>query len=354
MHRAFSVAMTAALALLVAGPLGAPLASAQSDSIDAWIEVATNRPGVGCAVDVSAEVHSGGAGLSGADVSVVVSDDDSGEVISSDTSTANESGIAWLVIDTSGAAAGAKTWMSVSVNGAYVGGQTIWVTADGSCSGSSTILDLSGEVPSISGNTAAPDEADSGATDESSSDSGGQVMIPGAFTYQQERGLSCEYASLAIATGMLGDWVSEYEFEAAIPLSDNPHWGYRGDITGSWGNTTNYGIYPEALVPALQQYGFQGDVFYGGRGDLTAQIDLGRPTLVWIGMQGDSGSFYDYTADGTRFQLTPYMHVMVAYGYDDWGIYLSDPGTGVLRSYDWGTFEWMWDTMDGMSLAVHW
>ncbi len=49
--------------------------------------------------------------------------------------------------------------------------------------------------------------------------------------------LSCEYASLAIATGMLGDWVSEYDFEAVVPLSDNPHWGYRGDITGSWGNS---------------------------------------------------------------------------------------------------------------------
>jgi hypothetical protein len=46
------------------------------------------------------------------------------------------------------------------------------------------------------------------------------------------------------------------------------------------------------------------------------------------------------------------MHVMVAYGYDDGGIYLSDPGSGRFRYYDWGTFRWMWDVMDGMSLAV--
>jgi uncharacterized protein YvpB len=179
-------------------------------------------------------------------------------------------------------------------------------------------------------------------------------VIPGAIAYQQERHLSCEYSALAIATGMLGDWVSEYDFEAVVPLNDNPHWGYRGHIDGTWGNTGDYGVYADPLVPALQQFGFQGDVFYGDRSDLRSQIDLGRPTLVWIGARGASGTYDEYTADGTRFQLTPYMHVVVIYGYDDAGVYVSDPGNGSLTWWDWSSFDAMWSVMDGMALAVHW
>lgn len=349
MRHALPITVMIALAAMVAGSFGAPFASAQSASIDAWAEVATQRPGVGCAVEVSVEVRSGGAGLAGAEASVVVSDDASGATVSSDSVTLDGAGIGYLTIDTSGAAAGAKTWMNVLVNGAYVGGMTIWVTGDGACSGAPALLDLSGDVPVVSGSSAS---ADTGVS--APADGGSSVVIPGAIAYQQQRGLSCEYASLAIATGMLGDWVSEYDFESVIPLSANPHWGYRGNISGAWGGTTDYGIYNEPLVSALNQFGFQGDAFYGGRGDLIAQLDLGRPVVAWIGVRGDAGSFYESTADGSRYQLTPYMHVVVVYGYDNGGVYISDPGNGSLYWMDWGTFEWMWGVMDGMALSVYW
>ncbi len=65
-------------------------------------------------------------------------------------------------------------------------------------------------------------------------------------------------------------------------------------------------------------------------------------------------AFYDWTSDGTRYQLTPYMHVVVIYGYDDWGVYVSDPGNGALDYWDWAAFEGMWGVMDGMALSVHW
>jgi predicted double-glycine peptidase len=46
------------------------------------------------------------------------------------------------------------------------------------------------------------------------------------------------------------------------------------------------------------------------------------------------------------------MHVMVAFGYDDGGVYLSDPGAGEYKYYTWGDFRWMWNVMDGMALGV--
>ncbi len=147
--------------------------------------------------------------------------------------------------------------------------------------------------------------------------------------------------------------VSEYEFDNRVGTSANPHWGYRGDINGWWGNTTDYGVYAEPLVGPLADFGFNGEVFYG-LGDpesLKARIDQGRPTLVWIALWGDL-SEVDYTDDGTRFTMTAGVHVVVAYGYDAGGVYVSDPAVGAKRYYDWGTFSTMWSVLDGMALAV--
>ncbi len=185
---------------------------------------------------------------------------------------------------------------------------------------------------------------------EESSGYGTSLWVP---TYVQQRNLSCEYASLTIATGAFGAAVSEWDFDARVGWSDNPHWGFRGNIHGWWGNTYDYGVYAEALAAALPDFGFYGEPFYG-EGDaaaLTTRLDWGMPTLVWLGFWGDT-SYYDWTEDGTPYKLAAGEHVVVAYGYDEWGVYVSDPAIGAYSYYDWGTFLWMWSVLDGMSLAV--
>ena len=172
-------------------------------------------------------------------------------------------------------------------------------------------------------------------------------------TYVQQRNLSCEYASLSIATGAWGNWVSEWEFDERVGWSENPHWGYRGDINGWWGNTTDYGVYAEPLVAPLAEFGFYGEVFYGGgdAGALTARLDDGAPVVVWLGLWGDQG-YVEYAGDGTPYKLTAGMHVVVANGYDEGGVHVSDPATGSYNYYGWGDFMWMWNVLDGMGLAV--
>lgn len=172
-------------------------------------------------------------------------------------------------------------------------------------------------------------------------------------TYVQQRNLSCEYASAVIAMGAFGTWVSEWAFDDIVGLSANPHWGFRGDINGWWGNTSDYGVYAEPLVAPLAQFGFWSEVFYGA-GDtwrLESSLANGVPVIVWLGLWGDQ-SYYEYAEDGTPFKLTPGYHVVVAHGFDDWGVSVSDPATGTYNSYAWGDFLWMWNVLDGMSLAV--
>jgi uncharacterized protein YvpB len=179
---------------------------------------------------------------------------------------------------------------------------------------------------------------------------GSFVWVP---NYVQQRNLSCEYAAVVIAMGAFGTWVSEYDFDGMVGWSENPHWGYRGDITGWWGNTEDYGVYASALVPAINAYGFWADEFYaaGDASALTQRIDGGAPVIVWLGLWGDT-SFYNWTEDGTQYKLASGMHVVVAYGYDDYGVWVSDPANGTKYQYDWGTFMTYWNVMDGMGLAV--
>lgn len=181
------------------------------------------------------------------------------------------------------------------------------------------------------------------------------AILANAYLYQQQRPLSCEYASTAIAAHMGGWNITEYDFDTVVPLHENPHYGYRGNIWGEWGNTTDYGLYPEPLNAALDLWGLPNQVLYA-RGDedvLKRELQEGRAVVVWLAMRGAINSFDVQGADGSIYQLTQYMHVMTAYGYDETGVYLTDPGTAVWQHYEWPTFMDMWNVMGGMALSVH-
>lgn len=186
----------------------------------------------------------------------------------------------------------------------------------------------------------------------SSVDASISVVLEGAQPYQQSRSLSCEYASVYIATSIFGNPIYEEEYINTIPQSANPHFGYRGDIDGVWGITDDYGIYAEALVPLLNARGYVGEVSYDPRAEtLMAQLDTGAPVVVWISTRGETG-FYETDETGT-YRLVPYEHVVVAYGYDSGGVYISDPGNGSLTYYSWDWFLPAWSLMDGMALTIH-
>lgn len=334
MRRSLPVVVVLA-ALMLLGPvlMTAPRALAQGTvGVTSWITIGATQPAVGCAVRIAVEVHTGSGPLSQVDVSVALFVDD--EVVSADRGVTDSGGIAILSLDTSGTYDGANGWVDVNVAGSYLKGFSMLPGGSG-CDAGATMLTVEGSVPDV--------QAASSATG-----------VSGTFpTYVQQRNLSCEYAAVQIATTFWGNPISEYDVEAVVGYSPNPHWGYRGNITGWWGNTDDYGVYAAPLAAVLPSFGFVGDDFFAG-GDsaqLTSRLDEGVPTLVWLGLWGDQ-SHYD-SLDGSRYKLVAGMHVMVAYAYDESNVYLSDPATGTLRAIAWGDFMYMWNILDGMALSVY-
>jgi LysM repeat protein/uncharacterized protein YvpB len=178
----------------------------------------------------------------------------------------------------------------------------------------------------------------------------GPVFAADVPAYQQMYSLSCEYAAAYIATSAFGWGVPESAFIERIGISANPHWGYRGNIHGAWGGADDYGVYPEALAPTLNEFGFMADVFYGGdASSLTARIDAGMPVMAWLGYFGDTAWVQE---DEGAYLLAPGLHVVTVYGYDDGGVYVSNPGRGNFDYYAWGDFLSMWSVLDGMALGV--
>jgi uncharacterized protein YvpB len=333
------VSAIGAVLLLVASalPRVSPVSAASMRSVTSWIELSTTRPASGCSVDVAIEIRDAGNAVSSTEVAAALFAEE--EVISSDSSVTNGDGVAHLSVTTGGAAG--NGWLDINVAGGYLTGVYIGLSAGGSCADGAEFLTVEGEVPDI----VVPSDERVESVDG--------IFVSGVPFYVQQRNLSCEYAALQIATATWGNEISEYAFDEVVGWSPNPHWGYRGDITGAWGNTDDYGVYAEPLASALGEFGFYGEVFYSG-GDTSAlisRIDDGVPVLVWLGLWGDLIEIEE--TDGVAFAVTAGMHVVVAYGYDDDGIWVSDPAIGGARHYTWSDFIYLYSVLDGMSLAVY-
>jgi uncharacterized protein YvpB len=179
------------------------------------------------------------------------------------------------------------------------------------------------------------------------------AIIDGVPSVTQWYNLSCEYAAAATITLYWGDLVSQKDFIREVPDSPNPHLGFRGDINGSFGGLGDYGIYAEPLAVVLENHGYDATVFYDDLDRLKANLSAGNPAVVWLTVgRYEERPEYSEVLDGQRFKLVPGEHAVVAYGYDDEGIYLMDVSDGGFYHTEWDSFLRRWGYFDGMTLVI--
>jgi uncharacterized protein YvpB len=166
--------------------------------------------------------------------------------------------------------------------------------------------------------------------------------------------LSCEYAATSAATAMYGPLITQWRLRASIETAANPHKGFRGDITGAGGGTTDYGVYAEPIAAVLHRYGFSHSyVFYGGAVNLRAEIAAEHPVVVWVtGTWKPSSRQVLRDAEGDSYSLIPGEHAVTVYGYDTDGVWVMDPAGPDRYHVSWDRFLAAWDQFDGMALVV--
>ncbi len=165
--------------------------------------------------------------------------------------------------------------------------------------------------------------------------------------------LSCEYAATSAATKFFSKTIGQDTFVNAIGYDANPHKGFRGNISGPWGGTWDYGVYAQPILAVLLKSGFSHSyVFRADANLLRDAVSNDRPVVVWINGTYGNAPRYQIDDEGEQFVLVPYEHAVTVYGYNESGVMVMDPAYPAYYEVDWKTFLSAWAQLDGMALAV--
>jgi len=179
------------------------------------------------------------------------------------------------------------------------------------------------------------------------------ALILDAPVYKQEHSLSCEASAAAMAANFHGVSVSEHGILSALARHEDPHLGFRGNIDGPLGGTSDYGVYAEPVRQALAGLGLQAEHFHGGPHEIRAYIRQARPVIVWItyNLQAQSPRRV-VLGDGSVVTLVPYEHTVLVVGYNRNGLWVNDPYAGTQDFYSEPEFARSFAYLGNMGLVV--
>lgn len=163
--------------------------------------------------------------------------------------------------------------------------------------------------------------------------------------YYQAYAQSCEAASARMALAYRGinssDWAILQTFgyhprhrDKARNIWDDPQQQFVGDVNGSQGAGTGWGVYANPVANGISSMGRSASAHYGvGAGFIADQIHRGNPVIFW-GIWGGSAKLDSWkTPAGKTIQGPNPMHVRLVVGVKGkasapMGFYIHDPITG--------------------------
>lgn len=186
---------------------------------------------------------------------------------------------------------------------------------------------------------------------------GSAVLLPAEARIEvapqkQAHNLSCESSAASMAARYLGADLSEAAILAALPLNDNPHLGFRGNVDGPTGGIVDYGVYAGPVEAVLEAKGLSAIPISGGLDGIRAAIARGSPVIAWVTYQLAVASPVVQTIGGAQVTLVPNQHVVVVTGYDAGGVTANDPWTGQQAYYPAADFERAMSYFGDMALEV--
>jgi uncharacterized protein YvpB len=144
----------------------------------------------------------------------------------------------------------------------------------------------------------------------------------------QSHNLSCESSAASMVAVYHGVDLSESEVLNALPLNDNPHLGFRGNVDGPYGGIEDYGVYAGPILDILHNRELRAWPVEGGLEGIKAAIARGNPVIAWVTYDCLASTPVQVEANGTTVTLVPNQHVVVVTGYDPAGVWANDPYDG--------------------------
>jgi uncharacterized protein YvpB len=169
---------------------------------------------------------------------------------------------------------------------------------------------------------------------------------------QQSHNLSCESSAASMVAQYHGVNLSEAEVLAALPLNENPHLGFRGNVDGPTGGIQDYGVYAGPILDILNSRGLQAWPVEGGLEGIQAAIARGNPVIAWVTYDCNPSTPTTVEIDGQTVTLVPWQHVVVVTGYNDEGVWANDPWDGEMDYYSTAAFQRAMSYFENMAIEV--
>ena len=170
--------------------------------------------------------------------------------------------------------------------------------------------------------------------------------------HRQTYSLSCE-ASVAVDwAGYFGVSIHEFDFQVALPLSDNPDKGFVGDFNAPWGQVPpyGYGVHAPPVADLLVEYGLPAVAVKGWTIEqVKEELANDRPVIAWVIGNVVGGVPAEYTdKEGDTTIVAAYEHTIILTGYNEKNIRYMTNGRFIDVPTD--VFENSWSVLGNMAI----
>lgn len=132
--------------------------------------------------------------------------------------------------------------------------------------------------------------------------------------------LGCEAATALDWAEYLGHTFNEFEFQYRLPLSDNPDYGFVGDVNSPWGQVPPYayGVHAGPVADLLNEYGIPAKAYKNYTLDqIITKLAQDKPVIAWVIGNVVGGVPHEYTdKEGRKVTVAAYEHVVIVTGYN--------------------------------------
>ena len=139
--------------------------------------------------------------------------------------------------------------------------------------------------------------------------------------HKQTYELGCEASAAVDWAGFFGMPIFESTFQYALPLSDNPDFGFVGEVTtDGWGQIPPYayGVHAGPIADALVEFGLPAlAVTNFSIEEVKQHLSENKPIIAWVVGNMEYSEPVEYVdTEGRVAIVAPYEHVVILTGYN--------------------------------------